>query len=175
MKRWYVAQVYAGYEELVKKDLQKRIEEAGLGHLFGQVLIPSAKLKQYFDMVDVPPKAEHQLFPGYLLVEMEALPEAIRLVTTTHRVMRCLGGKDPVPLSQKEVDRIISQVEGKVVVPARKSEFEVGREVEICGGPFAGFVGIIDSIDEGNERLTVMVSIFGRMTPVELGFDQVKR
>ena len=176
MKRWYVVQVYPGYEEFVKKDVLKRIAEVGLESFFGQVLVPSAKLKQFFDGVDIKGDAEQQqLFPGYLLVEMELAPQSIRLVAATPRVVRFLGGVEPVPLSVKEVDRIVSQVEGRVVVPVRRSEFEVGREVEICGGPFAGFVGIIDSINENSERLTVMVSIFGRMTPVDLGFDQVKR
>ena len=174
MKRWYVAQVYAGYEDFVKRDILKRVQESGSQEIFGQILIPAAKNKQTFSL-DPLAAEDQQLFPGYLLVEMECIPEAIRLVTTTPRVMKFLGGKDPLALSQKEVDRIISQVEGRVVIPARKSEFQVGREVEICEGPFTSFVGIIDSIDENSERLTVMVSIFGRMTPVELGFDQVKR
>jgi transcriptional antiterminator NusG len=78
-------------------------------------------------------------------------------------------------LSKKEIDRIVSQMKGEVVVAKDKTEFAVGQEVEIQDGPFAGFVGIIDKVDEENEKLTVMVSIFGRMTPVELGFNQVKR
>jgi transcription termination/antitermination protein NusG len=178
MKRWYVAQVYAGYEELVKKDLLKSIEEAGLSQLFGQILIPSAKLKQYFSAIamDRAGKADQQqLFPGYILIEMEAVPEAIKLVASTSRVVRLLGDKDPVALSPKEVERITSQVEGKVPMPVSKSDFELDQEIEIGSGPFAGFFGIISNIDEHNERLTVMVTIFGRMTPVEIGFDQVKR
>jgi transcriptional antiterminator NusG len=106
---------------------------------------------------------------------MEATPEAIRLVSSVPRVIRFLGGADPVPLSKAEIDRIISQVKGEVVVAPKKSDFVVGSEVEISEGPFAGFVGIIDSLDDENERMTIMVSIFGRMTPVELSFDQVKR
>ncbi len=172
MKRWYVIQVYAGYEETVKADILKRIEEKNLGHLFGQILIPSAKMKQFFEVSDA--LQDQQLFPGYMLVEVEPEPEALRLVSTTPRVLRFLGGKSPMPLTQKEIDRVLAQMKGEVVVPVEKHEFEVSKEVEIAQGPFAGFVGIIDSIDENNEKLTVMVSIFGRMTPVELNFDQVK-
>lgn len=173
MKRWYVLQVFAGYENVVKADLQKRVEEKGLDNFFGQVLVPSAKMKQFFEVSSATP--DQQLFPGYMLIEMEAVPEAIRLVTVNPRVIRFLGGKDPVPLSKKEIDRVLAQVRGEVALPTEKHEFVVKEEVEIAQGPFAGFMGIIDRIDEANKKLTVMVSIFGRMTPVELGFDQVKR
>lgn len=171
MKQWYVIQVYAGYEEIIQADLAKRIEEMGLEDLFGQILIPSAKMKQFFDAGE----QDQQLFPGYMIIEMEATPEAMRLVNSTPRVLRFLGGTAPAPLSKKEIDRIIGQIKGEVVVSVEKHHFEVGKEVEIKDGAFAGFVGIIDAIDDESEKLTVMVSIFGRMTPVELGFDQVKR
>lgn len=172
MKRWYVAQVYAGYEETVQADLTKRIREEGLEDIFGQVIVPSAKVKQFFDATDV---KDQQLFPGYVLVEMESCPAAIRLVTSSPRVVKFLGGKDPFPLGKKEVERVFSQIKGEVVVSTEKAEFEQGHEVEIKEGPFAGFVGIIDRVDAESEKLTIMVSIFGRMTPVELGFNQVKR
>lgn len=173
MKKWYVVQVLAGYENLIKADLLKRIEEKSLQDKFGEILIPSAKTKQFFQAAD---EIEDQhLFPGYMLVEMEPVPEAIRLVATTPRISRFLGGKEPVALSEREMTRILAQMRGEVVVSSEKHAFEVGREVEIKEGPFAGFMGIIDTIQDENEKLTVMVSIFGRMTPVELSFDQVKR
>jgi transcriptional antiterminator NusG len=177
MKRWYVVQVYAGYEEAIKADIIKRIRDANMEGVFGDVLIPSAKVKNVFAAIDVKDakKAEQQLFPGYLLVEIELAPETMRLVLSNPRVIKFLGGKDPMPLSQKEIERVILQIKGEVSLAPKKSEFLVGGEIEIAEGPFAGFVGIIDKIDDGNERLTVMVSIFGRMTPIELGFDQVKR
>jgi transcriptional antiterminator NusG len=172
MKRWYVIQVYAGYEDAIKADLTKRVQEGDFGELVGQILIPSAKLKGFFNTGEA---KNEQLFPGYMLVEMEAVPEVIRLITSHPRVLRFLGGKDLVPLSQKEVDRVLSQVKGEVAVAAaEKGEFVVGSEVDIKEGPFSGFVGIVEKVDEDNERLTVMVSIFGRMTPVELSFNQVK-
>jgi transcriptional antiterminator NusG len=173
MKRWYVIQVYAGYENIVKTDLSKRIEELNVHDWFGEILIPSAKMRQFFDASDA--MKDQQLFPGYMLVEMEAMPEAIQLVNKTARVLRFLGGRNPIPLPQKEVDRVLAQMRGDMVVASEKHTFEPGKEVDISEGPFAGFVGIIDSVDEENEKLTVMVSIFGRMTPVELSFDQVKR
>jgi transcription termination/antitermination protein NusG len=172
MKRWYVVQVYAGYEDLIKNDIVKRIQESGLQDYVGQVLVPSAKMKNFFNVVDA---QDQQLFPGYVLIEAEMVPEVFRLVASTPRVSKFLGGKDPVPLSKKEIDRIISQIKGEVLVGPDKGEFVIGKEVEIKEGPFAGFVGVVDRIEEESERLTVMVSIFGRMTPVELSFDQVQR
>lgn len=172
MKKWYVIQAYAGYEDLIKNDIEKRINEEGLRDLFGQILVPSAKVKQFFETEE---DEKSQLFPGYILIEMESVPEAIRLVQKTPRVTRFLGGTQPVALSQKEIDRILAQMRGEVVVSGEAPKFEMGKEVEIKEGPFAGFVGIIDSVDDESEKLTVMVSIFGRMTPVELGFDQVKQ
>lgn len=172
MKRWYVAQVYAGYEEAVKSDIEKQIAKTGRQDLFGEILVPSAKMKSFFQDQEV---ADEQLFPGYVLIEMEDQPEALQLVGSSFRVLKFLGGKTPVPLSKKEIDRILSQMKGEVVVAKEKTEFAIGQEVEIQDGPFAGFVGILEKIDEESEKLTVMVSIFGRMTPVELGFNQVKR
>jgi len=172
MKRWYVIQVYAGYEQAVKTDVEKRIVEQELQEEFGQILIPAAKLKRLFATEDT---KDQQLFPGYMLVEMEMKPETMRLITSGFRVLRFLGGKEPAPLPKREVDRIISQMKGEIEIGPKEIEFAEGHEVEIQDGPFAGFVGIVDKVDAENEKLTVMVSIFGRMTPVELGFHQVKR
>lgn len=172
MKRWYVLQVYAGYEDQVKKDVERQVIQEGLQDLFGDVLIPSAKMKEFFS--DLQTK-DQRLFPGYVLVEMEKTPDTVRLVASTPKVLRFLGGKDPVPLTQREIDRVLANMTGEVVISSDAPEFVVGSEIEIAGGPFAGFVGIVDSVDKTAERLTVMVSIFGRLTPVELSFDQIKR
>lgn len=173
MKRWYVAQVYAGYEETVQKDLLRRIKETS-DQRFGQILVPSVRLKNFF-MVDAEEQDE-RLFPGYILIEMELDQATLNMVTSTPKVLKFLGGEIPAPLTEKEVERMLAQVKGGVVVTASvKSEFVVGSEIDITEGPFSGFVGIVDKIDEEGERLTVMVSIFGRLTPVELTFDQVKK
>jgi transcriptional antiterminator NusG len=172
MKKWFIVQLYAGYEELVRADLLKRIQEYSLGDLFGQILIPSTKTKQVFS--EEQSSEDQQLFPGYMVIEMDLNPESKRLVTATPRIIRFLGGNDPASLSNQEVDRIMAQMRGEMVIKNEQHEFEVGREVEIKTGPFVGFIGIIDAVDQESEKLTVMVSIFGRMTPVEIGFDQVK-
>ena len=174
MKRWYVAQVYAGYEELVKKDLERRIAELE-EDLFGEILLPSAKLKNFFAPEEE--QVDERLFPGYILIEMEKVPESLAVVASIPKILKFLGGRDPVPLSRKEVERVISQVKGEVIISTKSTteEFMQGAEIDIKEGPFAGFVGIIDKVDEDSEKLTVMVSIFGRLTPVELTFDQVKK
>lgn len=172
MKRWYVVQVYTGFEEIVKADLEKRIIEEGLADLVGEVLIPSGEVSSFF--AENKSKKE-KIFPGYLLVHMEMVGETFRLVATMPRVTRFLGGESPAPLSDKEVDRIFSQMAGKLITSDEKASFAIGNEIHIASGPFSGFVGLIDKVDEERERLTVLVSIFGRLTPVELGFDQVKK
>jgi transcriptional antiterminator NusG len=173
MKLWYVVQVYAGYENAVRDDILKSVNAANLQNYLDDVLIPCAKMKQFFTSDS--DNENQQLFPGYILVHIEAVPEVIRLIENTPRVIKFLGGKTPIPLSQKEVNKILSQIKGEVVLVNQENAFEKGCEVEIKSGPFEGFVGIIEDINRENEKLTVMVSIFGRMTPVELTFDQVKR
>lgn len=173
MKRWYVIQVYAGYEDQVKADIERHIKEKKLEASFGEILIPSAQVKDYFSAQEA---KDQRLFPGYILIEIdEEVPDAFVLVAKTPRVSKFLGGKAPIPLAEKEIDRVVKTMKGEVVVKSEVPEFTMGNEVDITGGAFAGFVGIIESVDKENERLTVMVSIFGRMTPVELSFDQVKR
>ena len=173
MKRWYVVQVYAGYEDMVQKDILRQIEKREDG-ILGQVLVPSARLKSFLSLSEG--GEDERLFPGYILVEMEKSQQSINLITSTPRVLRFLGGNDPVSLSEKEIGRILGQVKGEVVVaPTVMNDFVEGSEADIQEGPFTGFVGIIEKVDKENERLTVMVSIFGRLTPVELSFDQVKK
>lgn len=172
MKRWYVLQIYAGYEEQVQTDLLRRVQEEKMQDRVGRVLVPSAKMKQLFGAMD---DEDQQLFPGYVLVEMEVAPEVIRFVTTSPRVLRFLGGKNPIAISEKEMQKIFEKIEGGVVLAADDADFTVESEVTISEGPFTGFVGVIEKIDKESKRLTVMVSIFGRMTPVELRFDQVKK
>jgi transcriptional antiterminator NusG len=172
MKRWYVIQVYTGFEDIVKLDLEKRIIEEKAQDLFGEILIPTGEVISFF--TEEKDKKE-KIFPGYLLIQMEMTAESYRIISITPRISRFLGGKNPIPLSDKEVERIFAQVSGKLPVASQKEMFSVGGEVHIKSGPFAGFVGNIDKVDEEREKLTVMVSIFGRLTPVELGFDQVKK
>ena len=173
MKRWYVIQIYTGFEDIVKRDLEKRVQEEHLEDLVGQVLIPASEIASLFSGEGESKK--EKIFPGYLLVQMEMTGETFRMVSSTPRVSRFLGGESPVALSDREVERVFTQMSGKLALASDRENFTLGSEIHISSGPFSGFVGIIDKVDDDKERLTVMVSIFGRMTPVELGFDQVKK
>ncbi len=171
MKRWYVLLIYAGFEVQVIADLEHRIRENNHDDRLGDVLVPTAKMKQMFGAVE---EKDQQLFPGYVLIEMEMAPELVRFVLVTPRVLRFLGGKDPMALSHKEVDRVLEKIKGGVVLTADKDDFVVDSEITVEDGPFTGFVGFIEKVDADTKKLIVKVSIFGRMTPVELRFDQVK-
>ena len=171
MKRWYVLQIYAGYEDKIMQDLQKRVVELSLQDKIGQIIVPSAKIKKSFGTEE----EDQQLFPGYMLVEADMSPDILHLIIQSPRVLRFLGGKNPVALSKKEVDRIFDKVESGVLLSGDKVDFVVDGQISIIEGPFTGFVGVVEKIDTESERLTVMVSIFGRMTPVELRFDQVEK
>ena len=172
MKKWYVVQVYAGCEELVEKDLNAQVAQQELQDLFGEILVPAAKIKETASSTDI---KDQRLFPGYVLVELELVPETISLVNSSPRVLRFLGGKNPVPLSGREVAKVRANMEGEVVVSSVSIDLAKGSEVDISEGPFSGFVGIVEEVDEEAEKIKVMVSIFGRLTPVELNFDQIKR
>ena len=174
MKRWYVLQVYTGSEDVVRSDLLKRVEEDGLQEFFGEVVVPTSKMTERFALVDVEEKRE-KIFPGYLLVQMEMNGDSHRLVENMPRVSRFLGGISPMALTSVEVERIFAQMSGECAVARSVESYTAGSEVHIAAGPFAGFVGIVESADEEHERIRVMVSIFGRMTPIELGFDQISR
>ena len=172
MKKWCVAQVYAGSEQVVREDLLRRISaDESVQELFGEIEVPSAEVRS---MMGIDEPKDQKLFPGYVLVHMEVVPEAIRFVMDDPKALRFLGGESPATLSDGEVGRIFSQVKGGITVTSNVSKFSVGSEVDVKDGPFSGFVGTIEKVDEDNERLTVTVSIFGRSTPVELRFDQVK-
>lgn len=173
MKRWYVVQVYTGFEEVVANDLRKRIVVEELVDLFGEILVPTGEAASLMMLAEQTPQKE-KIFPGYVLVQMEMVSQCFRLVMSVPRVNKFLGGSQPMPLSDKEVERIFSQMSGKISTVTEKIAFTSGSEVNISSGPFTGFVGIVDQVDEEHKKLTVMVSIFGRLTPVELGFDQVK-
>jgi transcriptional antiterminator NusG len=173
MKQWYVIQLIAGYEEKVKAEVLRRVCEQGLQDVFGDILIPQVKVISKSDLGEKKEEIE-SLFPGYMFISFDPTPEAFRLIRTVSRVFRFLGGENPVPLEPHEVDRILGQVRGDVVVAKQETLFEVGREVDISSGPFSGFSGMISEIDEIKQKITVMVSIFGRLTPVEISYDQIK-
>jgi transcriptional antiterminator NusG len=170
-KQWYIIQLFAGYEEKVKVEILKRVQEKGMEEYFGDILIPEGKTVNMFSTLE---EKNEQLFPGYMVISIVPTQEAFRLVSTVNRVIRFLGGESPLPLLQEEVNRIMAQVNGEVKIVTREQTFVVGKEIDVKVGPFAGFSGIIQSVDEVRQKLIIMVSIFNRSTPVEIMFDQVQ-
>jgi transcriptional antiterminator NusG len=174
-KRWYVVHVYSGMEKSVSKALAERIEQAGLQTLFGRVLVPSE------EVVEVKGGrksiSERRIFPGYVLVEMDLTDDSWHLVKNTNRVTGFLGGSGnrPTPISEREVEKILSQMEEGVEKPRPKVLFDVGELVRVKEGPFADFNGNVEDVNYEKSKVRVSVTIFGRATPVELDFGQVEK
>lgn len=173
--RWYVVHAYSGFEKSVQKNLKERIERADMQHLFGQVLVPVE------EVVDIKngkrALTERKFFPGYVLVEMDMTDESWHLVKSTPKVTGFVGGtaNRPAPISQREVDTILQQVQEGVEKPKPKVLFEVGERVRVTDGPFTDFNGSVDEVNYERNKLRVSVQIFGRDTPVELEFSQVEK
>ena len=174
-KRWYVVHVYSGMEKSVHKAMLERIERAGLQDSFGQVLVPSEEVVE--SKGGQKSISERRIFPGYVLVEMELTDETWHVIKNTPRVTGFLGGSGnrPTPISEKEVAKILSQMEEGVERPRPKVLFEVGEMVRVKDGPFADFNGNVEEVNYEKSKVRVSVAIFGRSTPVELDFSQVEK
>ena len=174
-KRWYVVHVYSGMEKSVHKAMLERIERAGLQTSFGQVLVPSEEVVEMKG--GQKSISERRIFPGYILVEMDLTDETWHVIKNTPRVTGFLGGSGnrPTPISEKEVAKIMSQMEEGVEKPRPKVLFEVGEMVRVKDGPFADFNGNVEEVNYDKSKVRVSVAIFGRSTPVELDFSQVEK
>jgi transcriptional antiterminator NusG len=174
-KRWYVVHVYSGMEKSVQKALTERLERAGLQNSFGRILVPTEEVVE----VKGGQKSitERRFFPGYVLVEMDLTDETWHLVKSTNKVTGFIGGSGnrPTPISEKEVEKILSQMEEGVEKPRPKILFEVGEMVRVKEGPFTDFNGNVEDVNYEKSKLRVSVTIFGRSTPVELDFSQVEK
>jgi len=174
-KRWYVVHTYSQFEKSVQRALIERIARTGMQDLFGQILVPVeevVELKSGQKSI-----SERKFFPGYVLVEMEMTDESWHLIKSTPKVTGFLGGSamKPTPISQKEVDTIMQQMQAGVEKPRPKVLFEVGEAVRVKDGPFTDFHGTVDDVNYDKNKLRVAVTIFGRATPVELDFGQVEK
>ncbi|MBI1987482.1 MAG: transcription termination/antitermination protein NusG [Nitrospinae bacterium] len=174
VKKWYVIHTYSGFEGQVKASLEERIKSAGLQDFFARILIPSEDvMESRGGKKRVIPR---KFFPGYVLVEMEMSEGTWYLVKNTPKVTGFLGGmNDPTPLLDHEAEQLLLQLEGKAPRLKHKLEFERGETVKVVQGPFANFTGVIDEVNPERGKLKVMVSIFGRSTPLELEFSQVEK
>ncbi len=173
-KNWYIIHSYSGFERKVAETLKSRADAAGLAEQFGEILIPT---EDVIEMRQGKKVVSSKLFyPGYVLVEMEMNNETWHLVRSTPRVTGFVGsGSMPSPLTLEEVDRIVHKVEVAAEHPKPKMEFDRGETVKITDGPFKDFTGSVDEINDDRSTLRVMVTIFGRATPVELDFYQIEK
>lgn len=173
--RWYVVHAYSGFEKSVQKALKERIERAGMQHMFGQILVPVEEVVETRSGQRA--VSERKFFPGYVLVEMEMTDETWHLVKQTAKVTGFLGGSGmrPSPISQKEVDNILHQIQEGAEKPRPKVLFEVGEDVRVTDGPFAEFNGTVQEVHYEKNKLKLSVYIFGRATPVEVEFGQVEK
>lgn len=174
-KRWYVIQAYSGFESQVKRSLEERVKRLGLEDKFGEILVPTEEVVEMRE--GQKRKSERKFFPGYVLVKMNMNDEAWHLVKNTPKVTGFLGagGTKPQPISESEAQRLMKQMVEGAERPRPSVSYEVGEQVKVCDGPFNSFNGTVEEVDEGKSRLKVLVSIFGRSTPVELDFSQVEK
>ncbi|MDH5201748.1 MAG: transcription termination/antitermination protein NusG [Nitrospirota bacterium] len=171
-KNWYVVHTYSGFEEKVKFTIEEKTDKSGLKDKISRILIPTEKVIELKG--GKKRESDKKFYPGYILVEMEMDDGTWHLIRNTPHVTGFIGGTKPVPLSEEEVGVILQQIE-KGPVPQIKTQFQKGEGVRIIDGPFTNFVGFVEDIDIDHGRLCVMVSIFGRQTPVELNFFQVEK
>jgi len=174
-KRWKVVHAYSGMEKSVARALQDRVERAGMQESFGKILVPTEEVVEMKNGQRT--ISERRFFPGYVLVEMDMNDDSWHLVKNTSKVTGFVGGSGnrPTPISEKEVDKIMSQMQEGVEKPRPKTLFEVGEMVRVKEGPFTDFNGNVEEVNYEKSRLRVSVTIFGRATPVELEFGQVEK
>ncbi len=171
-KKWYIIHTYSGYEDKVKINLEQRLKPLGMEDHIGQIIVPMGNVVEF-------KKGQRQItarkfFPGYLLIEMELTDESWHVVKNTPKVTGFVSiGNTPSPLPDEEVEKILNQIKEGEAKPKPKVLFEQGEAVKIMDGPFTGFTGTVEEVNPERGRVKVMVSIFGRATPVELDFLQV--
>ena len=172
MYRWYVVNTYSGHENKVKQNLEHRVVSLNQKRAVRQVVVPTETVTEMKDNQKIP--VEKRTMPGYVLVNMELNDDSWQLVKGTPGVTGFVGASnEPVPLTQPEVDRLLHREVAQKV--ATKAQFSIGESVKVVSGPLSDFSGEISEINEDAAKLKVLVSIFGRETPVEVGFDQVKK
>lgn len=176
MKKWYVVNTYSGHENKVRTTMERRIDSFGLRRYFGDISIPTESIVEIKDGKKVP--TVQRQFPGYILVHMDMNDDTWRLVRQTPGVTQIVGaGEKPTPLSRAEVERLLRPGEAAETREKVKTtvDYSIGETVRVIAGPLADFTGVISEINVDQSRLKVLVSIFGRETPVELSFSQVAK
>jgi len=173
--RWYIVHAYSGMEKAVERNITERIMRAGMENKFGRILVPTEEVVEIKN--GQRKTTERRLFPGYVFVEMIMEDDTWHLVKHTNKVTGFVGGAKnrPAPISEEEVQKIVSQMQEGTDKPRHKVEFLAGELVRVKDGPFTDFNGSVEEVNYEKNRLRVSVMIFGRSTPVELEFSQVEK
>jgi transcriptional antiterminator NusG len=172
--KWYIIHTYSGFEQKVKNAILERAKAQSLDHLVSEVLVPT-------EMVEEMVKGERRLsarkfYPGYVLVRMELTDDSWHLVKDTPKVTGFVGSKtEPVAIPDEDAEKIINQMQEGIAKPKPKIQFELGDKVQVTDGPFTNFTGVVDEVRADRGRVKVMISVFGRPTPVELEFTQLEK
>jgi len=174
-KRWYVVHAYSGFEHQVKRSLAERIERFGMQDKFGEILVPVEEVVEMRE--GQKRRSERKFFPGYVLMRMEMDDDTWHLVKDCPKVLGFIGGstEKPAPITEQEADTIKARMQEGVDQPKPKVLFEPGEVVRVTDGPFNDFNGVVEEVNYEKSRMLVAVQIFGRSTPVELGFGQVEK
>jgi len=172
--KWYIIHTYSGFERKVRESLESRVQAFGLQEKIGKVIIPTEPVTEIRNGKKY--TIERAFLPGYVLVEMDLNDDVWHVVKSTPRVTGFLGtGQHPSPLSEEEVNQIVYRVNVGKDKPKLRVKFDKNESVRITDGPFATFTGVVDDVNEDKEEVTVMVTIFGRSTPVKLEYGQVEK
>jgi transcriptional antiterminator NusG len=182
-RRWYIVHTYSGYEQKVKQSIEKQIarlraskldRDQRLAGYFGEILIPTENVVEL--VKGQRRTTSRKFFPGYILVQMEGNQESWHLVRETPKISGFVGGtKEPTPITEEELNRILRQEKEGAERPKPKIQFERGENVRVVAGPFANFTGVVEDVKPEKAKVKVLVTIFGRATPVELSFIEVEK
>jgi len=174
MKNWYIVQTFSGFEHKVAEVIKDTIKAKELSDKISEVLVPIHEVTEVRRGKRV--QRKKKFFPSYVLVKMEMSKDLYHMIKNIQKVTGFLGTTGtPVPVSDKEIDKILGNIEEGSLVPEPRVSFDIGEQVKVCEGPFASFTGLVEEVDEEKSRLKVSVSIFGRPTPIELEYNQVEK
>jgi transcriptional antiterminator NusG len=174
MINWYIVQTFSGFEQKVADTIKEMIQKKELNEKISEVLVPIHEVTEVKKGKRIQRKKKY--FPSYVLVKMEMTKELYHMIKNIQKVTGFLGTTGtPVPVSDKEIDKILDNIKEGSLMPEPSLTFDVGEQVKVCEGPFASFSGLVEEVDEDKSKLKVSVSIFGRPTPIELEYNQVEK